>query len=199
MPTLNVGNRASRLVWAQEHVTWEQNEWQNVLFTDESRFGLYPDSRRVRVWRAPGTRNRIHHTQEVHSYRGGTIMVWAGISLGSRTELVLLDRFVSAERYVRNVLEPLVLPYAQHIGANFILMHDNATPHTARVTRNFLEEQNIRVLDWPAQSPDLNPIEHAWDMLQRRVLQGQNQFQNQDQLFQALQQCWNAIPQDIPR
>lgn len=193
---LNRGNRGSRLQWAQDHIDWDEDQWANVLFSDESRFGLHPDSRRVRVWRTPGNRQRMQHVQEVHSYRGGTIMVWAGISSAARTDLVLCDRFVNANSYINNILRPVVLPFAQNYGQNFVLMHDNARAHTAAATTEFLEEHQINVLPWPAQSPDLNPIEHAWDMLQRRVLQHVQNFDNRQQLFQALQAAWEEIPQE---
>lgn len=91
-------------------------------------------------------------------------------SLGGRAELVLPDRFLSAESYIRNVLESVSAPYTHNIGPAVILLHDNAISLMARVIINFLEEHNICVLDWSAQSSDLNPIEQAWDMLPRRVL-----------------------------
>ena len=49
------------------------------------------------------------------------------------------------------------------------LQHDNATSHTARSVCDFLQDRNVSVLPWPAKSQDLNPIEHAWDLLDRRV------------------------------
>lgn len=99
-------------------------------------------------------------------------MVWETISLGDRTELVHLDHFPPAENYVRNVLELVAAPYAHNIGPNFMLMHDNATPHAARGTRNSLEKQKIRVSDWSTQTPVLSSFQVAWDMFQGTVLQG---------------------------
>jgi len=192
---LTRGNRVIRLTWAEEHVLWNNFQWTPVLFTDESRFGLYPDSRRVRVWRRPGNVERINNVQEVHSYKGGTVMVWGGICIGGRTDLIRVDHFLNAHRYVEEILQPVVLPYRAAVGDNFVLMHDNARPHTARTVQTFLEENAVEVLPWPAQSPDLNPIEHAWDMLQRRVLREDGHFENHDELFAGLQEAWRAIPQ----
>lgn len=81
------------------------------------------------------------------------------------------------------------------MGPNFLYMHDNARPHTARIAMDFLEDNNIDVLPWPPQSPDLNPIEHVWDMLQRRVLRMGIPRDNRRNLFLALQNAWNEIPQ----
>ncbi|GBL80413.1 hypothetical protein AVEN_92310-1 [Araneus ventricosus] len=73
--------------WCRQHVNWIVSDWGNVMFTDESRFALQPDDKRVRVRREQGTRNRPENITEHHAFRGGNIMVWAGISSGHRTDL----------------------------------------------------------------------------------------------------------------
>lgn len=151
---LRRGNRGRRLQWAIAHENWNHSQWSLVLFTDESRFGFHPDSRRVRVWREPGRWNRLQHTQQVHAYQGGTIMVWAGIRLGGRTDLVWIQGNMTALKYRDEVLEPVILPHRQQMGQNFQLMHDNARPHTARIVTSWLQQHDIQALDWPAQSPD---------------------------------------------
>ena len=97
-------------------------------------------------------------------------MVWAGISAQGKTDLLVIDNgTLTAERYVNEILDVHVRPYAGAIGPDFILMDDNARAHRARITNRNLEQAAIVRLDWPARSPDLNPIEHAWDMLQKAI------------------------------
>lgn len=195
VPPLTRGNRGERLLWAQEHRNWTNEQWAHVLFSDESRFGLYSDSRRIRVWRQPGRVNRLNAFQEVHSFRGGTIMVWGGISIGGRTDLVLLQGNMTAQVYVNQIILPVVVPYAGAVGENFLLMQDNARPHVAQITINVLEQQQISLLEWPAQSPDMNPLEHLWDKLQRRVTNANEHMNNPRDVFRVLQREWRAIPQ----
>ena len=75
---------------------------------------------------------------------------------------------LNAQRYIVNILEPVVAPYINDNNLT-MFMQDNARPHTARVTTAFLNDNNIDVLPWPAQSPDMNPIEHVWDHIGRQV------------------------------
>ncbi|GFU67363.1 HTH_Tnp_Tc3_2 domain-containing protein [Trichonephila clavipes] len=83
---LNGRQRRNRLCWAREHVSWTQQQWASVLFTDESRFTMESDSGRLLIWREQRTRYHQSNTVERHSYRGGGILVWAGISLGGKTD-----------------------------------------------------------------------------------------------------------------
>ncbi|GBL88143.1 hypothetical protein AVEN_155318-1 [Araneus ventricosus] len=88
-------------------------------------------------------------------------MVWAGISLGSHTDLQMFQEgTLTGVRYRDEILDPYVRPYAGAIGNDFILMDDNARSHRAVVVEDNLEGHGLERMEWPAESPDLNPIEH---------------------------------------
>ena len=89
-------------------------------------------------------------------------------------------------------------PYAGAIGLDFILTDVNARPHRA-VTDAYLERETIVCMDWPARSPDLNPIEHAWDMLQHVVSAQPVQPRTLQELKDALVAEWRFIPQNLIR
>ena len=128
-------------------------------------------------------------------------MVLAGISLGGRTDLYVFPRGgVTAVWYLNEVLEPIVRQYAGAIGDTFMLMQDNARAHTARVAMSLLDDECITVMNWAARSTDLNPIEHGWDMLSRRIRRRQHPPDNLQTLIDAIVQEWQAISQnDIRR
>jgi len=154
----------ARLQWAQDHITWSLNDWTPVLFTDESRFCVDFTDRRARVWRITNERFAPVCIANHDRYGGGSVMVWAGISI-----------------------------------SDFILMDDNARPHRAMVTNEYLQAETIVRMEWPARSPDLNPIEHVWDMLQVAISARPVKPITIQDLRQALLEEWVRIPQDSIR
>ena len=185
-----------RLAWARDHVTWIQNNWAPVLFTDESRFCVDFTNRRARVWKMPNERFAPVCVAERDRFGGGSVVVWAGISAQGKTDLHVIDNgTLTALRYVNEILDVYVRPYAGAVGENFILMDDNARAHRARITDQYLEQATIVRMEWPARSPDLNPIEHAWDMLQTAVSSRPMQPASVQELRQALLEEWDQILQ----
>jgi hypothetical protein len=197
-PKLEVRHRVARLAFGREHENWNIDQWSQVLFTDESRFCINTIDGRERIWRRRGERySQCNFTPKV-PFGGGSIMVWGGIGLGARTELVIVDRgTLNADRYITNILQDHVVPFAPHIGDNFILMQDNARPHIARCVTNFLTETGITKMDWPARSSDMNPIEHVWDMLGKRVKARIPASQTTQALQTMLLEEWDNLPQEL--
>ena len=105
-----------------------------------------------------------------HDRFGGVSAVWAGIAYDGRTDLyVIRNGTLTGVRYRDEIFNPKVRPFAGACGPGFILMVDNARSPRARVVDQYLEQEDIDRIDWPARSPDLNHIENAWDVLQRRI------------------------------
>ncbi|UYV78948.1 hypothetical protein LAZ67_17000439, partial [Cordylochernes scorpioides] len=195
---LTPAHRRARLKWCLEHHAWTHDQWANVLFSDESRFSLSTDSRRVFIWREPGTRYHPSNIREIDSFRGGSLLVWAGISSSRRTPLhIFSGGTLTAQRYRDEILEPYLRPYRDQIGHNLILMDDNARPHRARLVNEYLQSENIRRMDWPARSPDLNPIEHVWDALGKRIGARHPSPRTLVELRTALLEEWGLLPLDL--
>ncbi|GFU51421.1 transposable element Tcb2 transposase [Trichonephila clavipes] len=141
-------HRAARRRWAAEHRDWEQHDWSQVLFTDESRFSLECDTRRVLVWRDRGTRNNPAFVRERSQYRRAGWMVWGEISIGGRTDLhIIRNGTLTGRRYADEILRPHVILYAGAIGDSFVFLDDIARPHKARLVENMLEAETIQRME----------------------------------------------------
>jgi len=198
-PVLNRVNRRNRLRWCRQHQHWTQQQWSRVIFSDESRFCLSSADGRERVWRRRGERYARCCIREFNRWGGPGVMVWAGITSQYRTPLVVIEGNLNAQRYVNEVLEPHLVPFMGAHPEIGIFQQDNARPHAARLTANFLQAQGIQVMQWMPYSPDLNPIEHLWDELDRRISARRRQPASRQMLIQALQEEWERLPQQSIR
>ena len=165
------------------------------MFSDESRFCLRKLDGRIKVWRRAGERFADCCTDRVTSFNGGSVMVWGGISLRGKTNLVIIKGNLNALRYRDEILDPVAIPYLRNLGPNAILQDDNARPHRARIITEYLQNLGVERMEWPAMSPDLNPIEHLWDQLGRAVYARVTHRTTLADLKQMLVEEWDAIPQ----
>ena len=143
----------------------------------------------------PGERYADCCVTEHDRFGGGSVMVWAGISIDGKSDLHVIAGNLSGVRYRDEILHPIVRPYAGAVGDGFILMDDNARPHRARVVTDYLENETIERMEWPSCSPDMNSIEHAWDMLQKAFSTHPILPNNRQELSVALIEEWTRLPQ----
>ena len=134
---------------------------------------------------------------EKNRFGGGSVMVWGGIMGRRKTNLIVVQGNLNAQGFINQILHPEAVPFLQRHGPA-TLRHVNARPHVARICRQFLNKNNVNALPWPAVSPDMNPIEHIWDYLGRKI-RARGNVRNLRDLENAFNQEWNNIPYVVIR
>ncbi|GFX95235.1 transposable element Tcb1 transposase [Trichonephila clavipes] len=160
---LTQNHRRLRRQWCDERRMWAA-EWNEVVFTDESRICLHHHDGRIRAWRHRGERMLNICVMHRHTGPAPGIMVWGGIGHHSHSPLVSIAGTLNCKRYISEMLEPVVLPCLQGL-ATAIFQQDNARPHVARIVQRFFINHQIELFPWPAHSLDLSPIENMWSMI----------------------------------
>lgn len=148
-PILTRNHRNARMQWARAHSRWTRRQWGTTLFSDESKFNVSEADGRKRVWRRRGERYDDNCVIEHNRWGGGGVMVWGGISAFGKTDLVVFAGNVNAVTYRDTVLAPVVVPYMRRHLRRGLFQQDNARPHTARLTLDFLRTSGINIMDWP--------------------------------------------------
>ncbi|KAI2652587.1 Transposable element Tcb1 transposase [Labeo rohita] len=186
-PLLNQKQRQKLLTWATEKQHWTVAQWSKVLFSDESKFCMSFGNQGARVWRKTGEREMPKCLKSSVKYPQ-SVMVWGAMSAA-----------VNAASY-QEILEHFMLPSAEKLygDEDFIFQHDLAPAHSAKTTGKWFTDHGITVLNWPANSPDLNPIENLWDIVKRKLRDARPN--TLDELKAAIEASWASVtPQQCHR
>jgi transposase len=183
-PMLTDRHIETRKKWAEEHMN---DNWRQTIFTDETAFDIFRN--KVRRWHKDGQKpiRRLPKSRQ-------KVMAWGGISEKGKTPLFCFTNIMDGPFYV-SILQTQLAPAAQNMyGRSWRLQQDNDPKHTCRVAKDFLAQNRVKVMDWPANSPDLNPIENLWQIIKNKV--EKRMPQNVEELKEFLVEEWEAISKE---
>jgi len=197
-PLLSKKNIKERLDFARAHQYWTADDWERVIFSDETKVNRFNSDGRAWCWsRDPSALNDMTVSQTV-KHGGGHIMLWGCMTSKGVGYSCKIDNTLDQQLYKTILEEDLMdtIEYYHLDHSKIIFQHDNDPKHTAKSIKEWLKYQDFETMVWPAQSPDLNPIEHLWSHLKRRLNSYPTPAKGINELWERVQEVWNEIDEE---
>ncbi|GES88637.1 IS630 family transposase [Rhizophagus clarus] len=189
-PRLTEKHRTDRLKWCKDKKNWAE-EWKQVVWSDKSKFALFQSDGRAKVWRSPEEMYNKDCIQSTVKFGGGSVMFWGCFGWHGVGPLIVVEGNMDSDEYV-NILANHFIPWVDNY-PNSIFQQDGASCHTSTYTVWWMRTHNIPILDWVAQSPDLNPIENLWNHLDSQVQKRKPVPRSKQELIEVIQDEWRKI------
>jgi len=195
-PLLLERHKKARLEFAKRYRNWTVDDWKRVIWSDESKINRLGSDGRKWVWKDKGAGLADNQVTGTLKFGGGHLMMWGCMTYQGVGYACKIDGSMDAKLYVA-ILDDELQETLDHFGLaveDTIFQQDNDPKHKSKLATEWFEDHNLEVLHWPAQSPDLNPIEHLWYHLKQELAAYEEEPKSMAELWDRVQETWNRIP-----
>lgn len=193
VPLLSPKHIKARISFAEERVSWPKEKWRNILWSDETKINLFGSDKSRQYVRRPANQEYCpQYTIKTIKHGGGNIMVWGCFSYNGVGPIFRIRETMTQYIYL-DIMKNVMFPYSEeNMPLHYVFMQDNDPKHTAKHVKEWFLQNKVHLLPWPAQSPDLNPIENLWSDLKKAV--GGSSPKNANELWELVEAAWMNIP-----
>jgi transposase len=197
-PALSSKNIKERLAFAQRHKDWTVDDWERVIWSDETKIARFGSDGRSWCWVRDGGSLSDRQVKQTRKHGGGSVMVWGCMTAHGPGFLCKIEGWMDQHLY-KSILEDELASTIEHYSLkedSVIFQHDNDPKHMAKSVQEWLNNQAFHILEWPPQSPDLNPIEHLWSHLKRQLNNYETPARGMLELWERIESQWNSIDKE---
>jgi hypothetical protein len=194
-PFLSKRHRRERMDFAIAHQYWTVEDWKKVIWSDETKINRFGSDGRKWVWKKPGECLSERLVDPTLKFGGGSLMMWGCFTWNGVGYSCKIDGKMDQQLYCQILEDDLqnTLEYYGLEPGSIIFQQDNDPKHTSNMAKKWFQDHQITVLQWPAQSPDLNPIEHLWSVLKRKLADYEEAPGGILELWERVQVEWEKI------
>ena len=185
--------------FAEKHIDWTVDDWKRVIWSDETKINRIESDGKHWVWKKQGEKLSKRLVDETVKFGGGSLMMWGCMSWEGVGYATRIDGKTDANLYVQ-ILEDELQDSIRYFHKNpqkLIFQQDNDPKHTSKKAKDWFKTHPIQVMDWSAQSPNLNPIEHLWQQLKQRLCAYKNPPNGINKLWERVELEWEGIDASV--
>ncbi|CAF1597481.1 unnamed protein product [Adineta ricciae] len=193
---LSAKHRQRRIAWCKQYSSWTCDDWRKVIFSDESTFYVLKRKNLCKIRRLDKEKLLPECLEQTNTGDGGKVGIWGGISGNGITVAKIYTENMNSNLYC-DVLQHELKQSIQKIRKKnkIIFQQDFAPWHTSKIVKQRIRQMKLNVLDWASKSPDLNPIEMLWSILDKKL--AAKPIYSRTALKERLEEEWNNIDQDL--
>lgn len=198
-PLLKDSHIEARFDFAKTHLDWTMEDWKKVVWSDETKINRLGSDGRKWAWKKQGEGLSERLVDGTVKFGGGSLMIWGCMLWDGPGFACKIDGKMDGELYIKIMEDELKesLAYYNKQVEDVIFQQDNDPKHTCIKAREYFAKQEYKKMKWPAQSPDLNPIEHLWNHLKRRLAEYETPPGGMLELWERVQVEWDKIGPEV--
>jgi len=194
-PLLRARHRRERMDFALSHLHWTVEDWKRVVWSDETKINRLGSDGQKWVWKMTGEGLSDRLVQGTLKFGGGSLMMWGCMTWDGPGLACKIDGKMDADLYCQILEDELqgTLDYYGKTHQDIIFQQDNDPKHTSKKARAWFDDHDYEVMKWPAQSPDLNPIEHLWNHIKIKLRGYEEPPKGIRELWERVETEWDKI------